>query len=107
MDQLLEYRSLRFLYVMQSTLQTRVVLQRHSLGLLRYVEFSIMFNNNGYFDKKILVVTHHIESFSFILQAPEGCSTLTFPINMGWKSTMDILAFDGVITAREAKVHAK
>jgi hypothetical protein len=42
-----------------------------------------------------------------VLQAPEGCSTLTFPINMGGKSAMDIIAFDGVITAQEAKVCQK
>jgi len=42
--------------------------------------------------------------FTRLSQAPEGCSTYTFPYNMGDKSAMDVIAFDGTITAQEAKV---
>lgn len=41
--------------------------------------------------------------FTRLSQAAEGCSTLTFPANMGAKAAMDILAFDGTVTAQEAK----
>jgi len=42
--------------------------------------------------------------FTKLAQAPEGCSTFTFPMNMGDKSAMDIIAFDGILTAQEAKL---
>ena len=42
--------------------------------------------------------------FTRLAQAPEGCSTLSFQHNMGYKAAMDILAFDGTVTAQEAKL---